>query len=48
MAPANRKVWVGDMWPFFYAGHQIELENLKHILEYRHANSLPMTIDGLS
>lgn len=40
--PAGRKVWVGDMWPFFYAGHQIELDNLKHILEYRHANNLPM------
>jgi hypothetical protein len=37
-APPRRKVWVGDMWPFFYAGHQIELDNLKHILEYRHAN----------
>jgi hypothetical protein len=47
-APTSRKVWVGDMWPFFYAGHQIELENLKHILEYRHANSLPMTVGGPS
>ncbi len=47
-APTSRKVWVGDMWPFFYAGHQIELENLKHILEYRHANSLPMTVGGAS
>jgi hypothetical protein len=44
--PAGRKVWVGDMWPFFYAGHQIELDNLKHILEYRHANNLPITIGG--
>ena len=47
-APTSRKVWVGDMWPFFYAGHQIELENLKNILEYRHANSLPMTVGGAS
>ena len=47
-APTSRKVWVGDMWPFFYAGHQIELENLKYILEYRHANSLPMTVGGPS
>lgn len=47
-APTSRKVWVGDMWPFFYAGHQIELDNLKHILEYRHANSLPMTVGGPS
>src|SRR4051812_4231211 len=27
--PADRKVWVGDMWPFFYAGHHVELQNLK-------------------
>jgi hypothetical protein len=47
-APPGRKVWVGDMWPFFYAGHRIELDNLKHILEYRHANGLPMTLGGAS
>jgi hypothetical protein len=41
-APADRKVWVGDLWPFFYAGHHVELQNLKHILEYRHANGLPI------
>lgn len=35
-APAGRKVWVGDLWPFFYAGHHIEMQNLKHILEHRH------------
>ncbi len=40
--PADRKVWVGDMWPFFYAGHHVEMQNLKHILEYRHANGLPI------
>jgi hypothetical protein len=45
-APQGRKIWVGDMWPFFYAGHRIELESLKRILEYRHANGLPMTIGG--
>jgi hypothetical protein len=38
--PAGRKVWVGDLWPFFYAGHHVEMQNLKHILEYRHANGL--------
>lgn len=43
-APPGRKVWVGDMWPFFYAGHKIELTNLKHILEYRHRQGLPMTM----
>ncbi len=45
-APAGRKIWVGDMWPFFFAGHKIELDNLKYILEYRHANGLPMTLGG--
>ena len=40
LAPAGRKVWVGDLWPFFYAGHYIELQNLKWILEHRHANGL--------
>jgi hypothetical protein len=47
-APPGRKVWVGDLWPFFYAGHKIELDNLKYILEFRHANGLPMTIGGPS
>ena len=41
-APEDRKVWVGDMWPFFYAGHLVEMQNLKGILEYRHANNLPI------
>jgi hypothetical protein len=41
-APADRKVWVGDLWPFFYAGHQVELDNLKAILEHRHAHGLPI------
>jgi hypothetical protein len=36
LGPAGRKVWVGDLWPFFYAGHWVELQNLKAILEYRH------------
>ncbi|MBP9682978.1 MAG: hypothetical protein KBD76_16375 [Bacteriovorax sp.] len=40
-APAKRP-WVGEFWDFFYAGHTVELENLKKILEYRHANNLPM------
>lgn len=39
LAPDGRKVWVGDGWPFFYAGHAVELENLKRILEYRHAHN---------
>jgi len=41
-APKDRKVWVGDLWPFFYAGHHVEMQNLKHILEYRHKNGLPV------
>lgn len=27
--------WVGDWWPLFYAGHTVELSNLKAILEHR-------------
>jgi len=42
-APADRKVWVGDLWPFFYAGHWIEMQNLKHILEYRHQHGIAFT-----
>jgi len=37
---SNRE-WVGDWWPLFYAGHSIELANLKAILEYRERNGLP-------
>lgn len=42
LAPEGRP-WVGNFWDFFYAGHTVELENLKSILEYRHKNNLPMT-----
>lgn len=31
-----KRAWVGEWWPLFYAGHSIELANLKAILEYRH------------
>ncbi len=41
-APAERPVWVGDFWDMFYAGHAVELENLKRILEFRHHNNLPI------
>lgn len=34
-APKGRP-WVGDFWELFYAGHTIELQNLKRILEHRH------------
>ncbi|WP_416905246.1 SRPBCC family protein [Micromonospora echinospora] len=42
VADPNR-VWVGDMWPLFYAGHRAELDNLKTILEYRHSRGIPVT-----
>jgi len=41
-APEGRP-WVGNFWDMFYAGHVVELENLKRILEYKHANNLDMT-----
>lgn len=37
----NRE-WVGDWWPLFYAGHSIELSNLKAIVEHRHRRGLPI------
>jgi len=40
-APDGRP-WVGEFWDLFFAGHTIEFENLKRILEHRHKNSLPM------
>lgn len=36
------RTWVGDYWPFFYAGHSLELANLKAILEYREQHGLPL------
>jgi hypothetical protein len=36
--PDPARVWVGDLWPLFYAGHAIELANLKKILEHRHGS----------
>lgn len=35
-----QRTWVGEWWPLFYAGHTIELANLKAILEHRHRNGL--------
>ncbi|RMI32105.1 SRPBCC family protein [Nocardia stercoris] len=46
-APAGRPVWVGDFWDLFYAGHLLELRNLKAIAEYRHANGLPIKPDWM-
>jgi len=41
-APEGRKVWVGDFWDMFAAGHQLEMDNLKAICEYRAAHGLPI------
>ena len=41
-APSTRPVWVGDLWPLFYAGHLVEIQNLKAILEHRHAAGQPV------
>ena len=42
LAKAGRREWVGDWWPLFYAGHTLELANLKAILEHRHRHGLAM------
>ena len=39
-APEDRKVWVGELWPFFYAGHYVEMQNLKNILEHKYKAGL--------
>ncbi|GAB19036.1 hypothetical protein GOEFS_073_00560 [Gordonia effusa NBRC 100432] len=46
-APADREEWVGDLWDMFWAGHQIELDNLVRIAEYRNRNDLPLTPDWM-
>ena len=35
-----KRIWVGDLWPLFYAGHSIELANLRAILEHRYRAGL--------
>lgn len=35
-----KRIWVGDLWPLFYAGHSIELANLRAILEHRYRERL--------
>lgn len=42
--PHPDKPWVGDFWDLFYAGHTIEMLNLKRILEFRHHNGFPVSV----
>ncbi|MET7641420.1 SRPBCC family protein [Streptomyces sp. NPDC005438] len=44
LAPSPDRIWVGDLWPLFYAGHLAELDNLRRILEHRHAAGLPTSV----
>jgi len=44
LAPSPDRPWVGDFWPLFYAGHRVELTNLKTILEYRSSRGLPISV----
>lgn len=46
-APEGRPVWVGGFWDMFGPGHQLEMQNLKAIAEYRHHNGLPITPDWM-
>lgn len=46
-APMGRTAWVGDFWEMFAPGHQLELDNLKAICEYRAAHELPLTPDWM-
>lgn len=38
LAPSKDRVWVGDLWGLFWAGHAVELANLKAIMEHRHGS----------
>jgi hypothetical protein len=40
LAGDPNRAWVGEWWPFFPAGHSIELTNLKLILEHRYRRGL--------
>ena len=42
LSPDPQREWVGEWWPLFYAGHSLELRNLKTILEHRHHRQLPL------
>ncbi|MGP4111422.1 SRPBCC family protein [Streptomyces sp. 4N509B] len=36
--PNPERPWVGDFWNLFYAGHAIEMQNLKKILEFHYGH----------
>jgi hypothetical protein len=38
LASSPKRPWVGDFWDWFYAGHAVEMRNLKTILEHRYKN----------
>ncbi|MFF0815958.1 SRPBCC family protein [Rhodococcus sp. NPDC003318] len=42
-APTERVPWVGDFWDMFAAGHELELNNLTALCEYRARRGLPIT-----
>ncbi|MCU7728505.1 SRPBCC family protein [Actinoplanes sp. KI2] len=44
LAPRPDRPWVGDYWDLFYAGHTVEMNNLKTILEHRYAAGLPVSV----
>lgn len=35
LASSPERPWVGDTWGLFYAGHRVELDNLKKIMEHK-------------
>ncbi|MDF3287683.1 MULTISPECIES: SRPBCC family protein [Streptomyces] len=43
-APRPDRRWVGEYWDLFYAGHTVEMHNLKAILEHRHKAGLPVSV----
>ncbi|GAB1645735.1 SRPBCC family protein [Krasilnikovia sp. MM14-A1259] len=44
LAPAPDRPWVGAFWDLFYAGHTLEMANLKTILEHRHHSGSPVSV----
>ncbi|WP_030800346.1 SRPBCC family protein [Streptomyces sp. NRRL S-337] len=43
-APRPGRRWVGEYWDLFYAGHTLEMRNLKAILEHRHGSGRPVSV----